>query len=73
MAWKRSKDGGWDYDCSAETAFRKAVNKVFGDEPLRNQKLEQLRERRLTSNADIDVSLNLKERLKQRIKKRCLR
>lgn len=92
MSWKRSKDGGMDYNTSVETNYQKAKQKLFGDdrpkaswlivspeitkelEPyMKNQKMEQIRGRTLTSNDDIDVKLNLKKRLKQRIKKGNLR
>jgi len=32
MSWKRSKDGGLDYNVTNETAYRKAVNKLFGND-----------------------------------------
>lgn len=31
MSWKRSKDGGMDYDTSVETNYQKAKQKLFGD------------------------------------------
>lgn len=63
MAWKRSKDGGWDYDTRIETSYQKAKRRLFGNDSPK----------RMLSNEELEPKLGIKEKLKQRIKEGSLR
>ena len=75
MAWKRSKDGGLDYDTTNETAYRKAVNKLFGNDDIDERPQaswvvvhpEIAKELEPVLNLTEEKKLSMKQKLKQRI------
>lgn len=73
MSWKRSKDGGLDYDTTNETAYRKAINKLFGNDDVDERpKASWVVVHPEVAN-ELEPKLSLKNKLKQRIKEGSLR
>ena len=68
MAWKRSKDGGLDYDISVDVRYQAAINKMFGNEDLDERPQASWVVVHPEIAKELEPKIGFKKRLKEHIK-----